>query len=140
VWLVSLFVKGATADASVVLHPIAFAGWLGLIVTAVNLFPIGQLDGGHVAYGVLGKKGAFRLGVVSFIFLVLMGLVSWSGWLTWALIVYFLSGFRHSPPMDDVTPVSPRRIVFGTVLFVVLMLIVIPVPEQVQSFAARLMG
>lgn len=105
-WLV----KGQIpAGSDVMLHPMALAGWLGLFVTALNLMPLSQLDGGHIAYAVLGR--AFRKAVWPFLgVLVTLFLISrWEGWLVWVVLAVAL-GLRHPPPLDDVTPLDgPRR-------------------------------
>jgi hypothetical protein len=101
------------------LHPAAFAGWLGLFVTALNLLPIGQLDGGHVAYAVFGKRWQ-RLSWIVIAALALMGFF-WLGWPFWAVLVVVL-GLRHPPPLDDLTPLSKAdwRLVAAAVVIMVL--------------------
>jgi membrane-associated protease RseP (regulator of RpoE activity) len=103
------------------LHPVAFAGWLGLFVTALNLLPIGQLDGGHVAYAVFGKRWQ-KLSWSVIAVLALMGLF-WLGWTFWAVLVVVL-GLRHPPPLDDLTPLNKAdwRLVAVAVLIIVLTL------------------
>jgi membrane-associated protease RseP (regulator of RpoE activity) len=103
------------------LHPVAFAGWLGLFVTALNLLPIGQLDGGHVAYAVFGKRWQ-KLSWIVIAVLALMGLF-WLGWTFWAVLVVVL-GLRHPPPLDDLTPLNKAdwRLVAVAVLIIVLTL------------------
>ena len=101
------------------LHPVAFAGWLGLFVTALNLLPIGQLDGGHVAYAVFGKRWQ-KLSWIVIAALALMGFL-WLGWLFWAVLVVVL-GLRHPPPLDDLTPLNKTdwRLVAAAVVIMVL--------------------
>ena len=78
-----------TPEQNVVLHPVAFAGWLGLLVTALNLLPVGQLDGGHVAYALFPEYHRYiSLGVIGL--LVVCGVLFWSGWLLWAVLLVFL--------------------------------------------------
>jgi membrane-associated protease RseP (regulator of RpoE activity) len=103
------------------LHPAAFAGWLGLFVTALNLLPIGQLDGGHVAYAVFGKRWQ-KLSWIVIAVLALMGFF-WLGWTFWAVLVVVL-GLRHPPPLDDLTPLNKAdwRLVAVAVLIIVLTL------------------
>ncbi|MEE8119920.1 MAG: hypothetical protein V3T55_00220, partial [Anaerolineales bacterium] len=109
----------------VLLHPLAWAGWAGLLVTMLNLITAGQLDGGHALYVLLGKATAklwpFIIGA-----LVMLGTV-WPGWYIWAGMV-FLMGRTYARPRDEITPLDSRRkwlAVFGLVLFV---LVFIPVP------------
>ncbi len=108
--LLKWIIKGPIpAGSDVMLHPMALAGWLGLFVTALNLLPLSQLDGGHIAYAVLGRS--FRKAVWLFLgVLVALFLVSrWEGWLVWVVLAVAL-GLRHPPPLDDLTPLDrPRR-------------------------------
>jgi membrane-associated protease RseP (regulator of RpoE activity) len=105
-WLTRFALGVDPADATIILHPIALAGWFGLFVTFLNLLPIGQLDGGHVIYALLGKRHRWvaRLGVVTIVGLAFLG---WQGWMMWAVLVTFL-GLDHPPTIDD-TPLDPRR-------------------------------
>ena len=75
------------------LHPVAFAGWAGLFVTALNLLPIGQLDGGHVMYALLGKKSKIVYTVGIFIFCVI-AILLYPGWMVFAVLL-LIFGFRH---------------------------------------------
>ena len=113
-------------EVDVFLHPIAFAGWIGLMITGVNLLPAGQLDGGHVAYALLG--GAYKW-VAQLVLLLLMGLglFLWSGWLLWALLI-LLSGPRHPRPLNDITGVGRKRKIVGILALILLLTIFTPVP------------
>lgn len=107
------------------LHPMAWAGWAGLLVTALNMIPVGQLDGGHTLYVLLGRAAA-RVWPVIVIVLLMLGMV-WSGWYIWAVLI-FLLGRSNARPRDELTPLDPRRrylAIFGLVLFV---LVFTPVP------------
>lgn len=109
----------------VLLHPVAWAGWAGLLVTSLNLIPAGQLDGGHVLYVLLGKN-ARRLWPFIVVALLALGTL-WSGWYIWAGLIFFL-GRMHAQPLDDITPLDGRRkllALFGLVVFV---FVFIPVP------------
>ena len=109
----------------VLLHPIAWAGWAGLLVTALNLIPAGQLDGGHILYALFGKRSRIILPFV-LIALVALGTV-WSGWWLWALLLFFL-GRVHAEPLDQITTLDPNRralAVFGLFVFI---LVFTPVP------------
>jgi len=109
----------------VTLHPIAWAGWAGLFVTALNLIPAGQLDGGHIMYVLLGKRTSsllpFILGA-----LVLLGF-AWSGWWFWAAMIFFLGRF-HAEPLDQITTLDTKRKILAIVGVVVFILIFMPVP------------
>jgi membrane-associated protease RseP (regulator of RpoE activity) len=107
---------------TVTMHPMAFAGWFGLLATALNLFPIGQLDGGHISYAVFGRKSS----VVTLVMVAcLIGLALWSmSWLVWAgLTILMLAVFgRHHPPTpDEHLPLDPTRkaiAVFAVIMFI----------------------
>ncbi|MEX1138691.1 MAG: site-2 protease family protein [Bacteroidota bacterium] len=111
------------------LHPLAFAGWLGLLVTALNLLPIGQLDGGHIAHALFGRKNSNTIGMVALFSLFLLGLFVWSGLLTWAIIVFFIAGTKSAPPLNDVSRLDGTRVAIGVLAFVLLFLILTPVPH-----------
>jgi membrane-associated protease RseP (regulator of RpoE activity) len=121
-----LIFKGVSSGYDVVVHPVAFAGWVGLLVTALNLFPIGQLDGGHVFYSLIGprvrKYAKFIL--VSFI---IMGVFFWIGWFVWALIISFL-GFNHPPVMDEDVPLSSGRKILSVITLTIFIISFIPAP------------
>jgi membrane-associated protease RseP (regulator of RpoE activity) len=93
-------------DVTIMLHPVALAGWFGLFVTFLNLLPVGQLDGGHVIYALLGRahRWVARAGVAVILVLATFG---WQGWLLWAVMVTML-GLDHPPTFDD-RPLDPRR-------------------------------
>ncbi len=112
----------------VLLHPVAWAGWAGLLVTALNLIPAGTLDGGHVLYSALGNK-ARRLFPFILGGLALLGLV-WTGWWLWAFLLLWL-GRTYAEPLDMITPLDNKRrwwAFFGLVLFI---LVFTPVPLAV---------
>jgi len=118
-----------SAGHQFLLHPLAFAGWLGLLVTALNLLPIGQLDGGHIAHALFGRKSSNTIGMVALFSLFLLGLFVWSGLLTWAIIVFFIAGTKSAPPLNDVSRLDPTRVAIGALAFVLLFLILLPVPH-----------
>jgi len=114
-WMVDFLVPHA-ANEAVRLHPIAIAAWFGLLVTGFNLLPMGQLDGGHVAYAVLGKW-ARPLALATFALMLVLGFTVWSGWYTWAFFA-LITGLRHAEPLNDITPLDwgRRLIALGTVV------------------------
>jgi membrane-associated protease RseP (regulator of RpoE activity) len=120
------------AGSDVMLHPMALAGWLGLFVTALNLMPLSQLDGGHIAYAVLGR--GFRKAVWPFLgILVTLFLVSrWEGWLVWVILAVAL-GLRHPPPLDDLTPLDAPRRKLALVALVLLVVLLTPLPFAVYE-------
>ena len=93
------------------LDSVAFAGWIGLFVTALNLLPIGQLDGGHVLYALLGR-GQHWIAYLSFGALLVMGWW-WPGWYVWALLVLVVIKIRHPPVLDPYLALDPRRRAVG---------------------------
>ena len=114
----------------VFLGPMAWAGWVGLLVTGLNLVPAGQLDGGHVLYAFLGARART---VVWFIVAVLVLLATrWEGWLLWVGVI-LVFGRVHAVPLDDVTPLSGRERLFALFMLVVALLVFIPVPMLVQG-------
>lgn len=116
------------------LSPLAFAGWLGLLVTALNLLPIGQLDGGHIARAMFGQRTGETIGSVAMWTLLLLGLFVWPGLLTWAIIVFFIAG-GAAPPLNDVAPLEPSRRWLGYAAFAILALIITPLPHTLWPAA-----
>jgi hypothetical protein len=136
--LLALIAKLALGDTlaeghRLLLHPLAFAGWLGLLVTALNLLPIGQLDGGHIADAMLGRARSAAIGTAALFALVFLGLFVWSGLLTWALIVYFIAGGKGLPPLNDLSRLGVGRLAIGGFAFVLLFLILAPVPHRLYE-------
>lgn len=119
---------------TIIFSPLAFAGWLGLLVTALNLLPIGQLDGGHIAHALFGRKNANIIGMVALFSLVLLGVFVWSGLLTWAIIVYFLAGTKSAPPLNDLSNLNSPRVLLGSIIFIILFLILIPIPHSFYQY------
>ncbi len=113
------------------LHPLALAGWVGIFVTAINLLPAGQLDGGHVWRALLGDRTRF-LSYGFAIFLVALGLFAYLGWLVFAVLIIFL-GLRHPPPLNDVSPIGWKRWVIGLGVAAILVVGFTLIPVAVQS-------
>jgi Zn-dependent protease len=111
------------------LHPLAFAGWLGLLVTALNLLPIGQLDGGHVADAMFGPRAGAAISTAGIVVLFGLAFFVWSGLLMWAVIIYFMAGRKSFPPLNDLTRLDGGRMAIGWFSFVLLLLILTPVPH-----------
>jgi hypothetical protein len=114
-----------TGGIDVTLNQVAWAGWAGLLVTALNLIPAGQLDGGHLLYVLFGRNAKKILPVILGI-LVLLGFV-WSGWWLWAFLIMFL-GRVHAEPLDQITPIDQRRKVIAIIGLVLFLLLFMPVP------------
>jgi len=110
----------------IVLHPVGFAGWIGLLVTSLNLLPIGQLDGGHVAYALLGEKQN-KISKFVFIAILGMGIFGWQGWLLWGLLLAIM-GFRHPPLVDWWVPLDYKRKIIGWLAVIIFILTFTPAP------------
>jgi membrane-associated protease RseP (regulator of RpoE activity) len=109
----------------VFIHPVAFAGWAGLLVTGLNLIPAGTLDGGHVIYALFGDKAKkafpFIIGI-----LAVLG-IFWSGWWLWAALLFWL-GRVHAQPLDEITTLDPTRQMIAVAMLIVFVLVFMPVP------------
>lgn len=105
-WLAQRLIFPGTPAADIYLHPVARAAWVGMFATALNLLPVGQLDGGHVIYALLGRSQKW---VTNFflVALVPMGKL-WSGWWFWAVLLFFFA--RKHPPLDDPTFIGASRV------------------------------
>ncbi len=119
-------IGGIPEGTDILLHPLAFSGWVGLFITALNLMPIGQLDGGHIAYAVFGRRSriVFALAAIGF---GILGFFFFPAWLL-PLFLILLFGFRHPPPSDDETGLDGRRKLLAGVSLLVFVLSFIPVP------------
>jgi membrane-associated protease RseP (regulator of RpoE activity) len=112
----------------VFLHPVAFAGWIGMLVTMLNLLPVGQLDGGHVSYAVFGPNAIWVSRIV-FLVIVLLSIFSWFGWITWALLMLLVIRLRHPPIYETVpTRLDRGRTVVAFVTLVLFVLTFMPSP------------
>ncbi len=109
----------------VLLHPIAFAGWVGLLITGLNLIPAGQLDGGHMIYVLFGKRARRFLPYVLF-GLFALGFV-WSGWWFWAILISIL-GRAYAEPLDQITELDPVRRWIAVIGIIVFVLVFTPRP------------
>lgn len=131
-FLVYLSFGSLPPDTDVLIHPVGLAGWVGLFVTALNLFPVGQLDGGRIAYALFGVHHR-KVSMATFMGLLALGAVTGSmNWIVWAALLFFLIGFHHSPPLNDLTPLSPGRYGLGVVCLILLILLIPPVPIVIR--------
>jgi membrane-associated protease RseP (regulator of RpoE activity) len=127
-----LVVGPLPAGQDILLHPVGVAAWFGFFVTALNLIPAGQLDGGHIAYALFGRRHALvsRLAVAG---LVAIAIVFHSlNWLVWAVLIVAVMGIRHGPTMDDITPLDGRRRALGLAALLLLVLLLPPVPISIR--------
>ncbi len=150
--LLSRLILGAPPEGKdILLNPVAFAGWIGFFVTSMNLLPIGQLDGGHIAYALLGGKNHRRLSFTLTTLLAVAGLSAiylsyglpssplisglknllWEGWAIWALLLYIL-GLNHPPVIYWEIPLERSRKYIGWIALAIFVLTFIPVPFRVM--------
>ena len=119
---------------NVFIHPTAFAAWVGIFVTAINLLPAGQLDGGHIARGLLGKNAKF-LSLATVAVLFFLGIFYYTGWLLFAFLIAVL-GLSHPAPLNDVSKLDTKRIAVGILSLVILVASFVFVPLYVVPFDA----
>jgi membrane-associated protease RseP (regulator of RpoE activity) len=121
-------------------YPFLCVGWFGLFITSMNMIPVGQLDGGHIAYAMFGDQNHFKLSVICTSIMFVFGIIGlldsmleinygigWSGWLFWALILYFVIKLKH-PPVRDAAVLNPRRRLIGYFAFFIFIISFSPMP------------
>jgi len=121
-------------------YPFLCVGWFGLFITAMNMIPVGQLDGGHISYSMFGDEKHYKISGIAFIIMFVFGLVGlidttlelnygigWSGWLFWALISYFVIKLKH-PPVLDTTELDNSRMMIGYTSFFIFLISFSPTP------------
>lgn len=121
-------------------YPYLCAGWFGLLVTSMNMIPVGQLDGGHIAYTMFDQEKHLKISSISTIILAVFGFagvidslleinlgIGWSGWLLWAFILYFIVKLKH-PPVPDAAALDKKRILLGYVSFIIFVISFSPTP------------
>lgn len=121
---------------NLIAHPTYFAGWVGILVTALNLLPAGQLDGGHIVRAIFGRK-ARQIGLFTVILIIMSGFVfGYFGYIFLIVIVMFLGGgLQHPPPLNDVTKLDSRRFVVGGLALVIFISCFHPAPIQPAPLA-----
>ncbi len=115
----------------VMIHPVAWAGWAGLLVTTLNLIPAGQLDGGHIFHLLFGTKWSRRILPIILAVLVGLGFV-WSGWWLWAGLI-FLFGRIYAEPLDQITELGTPRKILGVIALIIFLATFIPIPLVIIS-------
>ncbi|VVB59798.1 Peptidase family M50 [uncultured archaeon] len=123
-WMGSLF----SIPENAIIHPTMFAGWVGIFLTAVNLLPAGQLDGGHVARAILKEKHKYISWVVVFLLVALS--FFYTGWLMFAIIILLFIGTQHQPPLNEITPLDMKRKFLGLIILIIFILSFAPIPFQ----------
>lgn len=127
--LIKVILGTVPANADIFLHPVAFAGWIGFFVTSINLIPVGQLDGGHILYALVGDKHAiFSKLLIGVMFI--MGILLWEGWIIWGVLLIIL-GFKHPPIVYSGMPLDPKRKIIGWISLIIFVLTFTPVPIMV---------
>ena len=121
-----------TAEMGIKLHPLATAGCVGLFITAINLMPIGQLDGGHIIHAVFGQKMAIAIGQITRILALLFALIHPYFWV-WTIIMWLIP-LVDQPALNDVTELDDKRDVLGLLALALLILIVLPLPSPIGSW------
>jgi membrane-associated protease RseP (regulator of RpoE activity) len=114
------------------LHPLAVAGYIGLIITALNLLPVGQLDGGHIVHAMYGQKIAVVVGQVTRFLVLILSLVK-PDFLIWAIFL-MLMPISDQPALNDVTELDNRRDILGLFSLVLLIMILLPLPRAIAQW------
>lgn len=120
----------APDNHDILLHPVAFAGWIGLFVTSLNLIPVGQLDGGHIAFAVLGERHRY-ISIALVIILAILGIFYWEGWALWAVLMLIL-GVKHPPVLYWEVPLDSKRRFIGILTFIIFIITFIPSPFKIM--------
>ncbi|MDF1557825.1 MAG: site-2 protease family protein [ANME-2 cluster archaeon] len=132
---IASFTSGITGD--LVMHPVAFAGWVGMLVTALNLIPAGQLDGGHIIRAMLGPRSAYISAVVPFVLLSMSMFIYFvmqqngSMWLFWGLFISLFAAAGHPEPLEDSDNIGKSRMILGMLVFIAGLLCVTLIPIQI---------
>ena len=132
VQLASRVIWGSIPDSqTLLLHPIGFAAWFGLLATALNLFPIGQLDGGHISYAVLGRRSTYVtiMTIVAAIALAFRS-ASWIVWTILMLVMLATFGLRHPHTVDEHIPLDRTRLILAAVAAIIFALCFTPAPIE----------
>jgi membrane-associated protease RseP (regulator of RpoE activity) len=124
--LLAKLLGNGISPAEIISHPVGCAAWVGLFATALNLLPVGQLDGGHILYSVLGDK-CRNISRGFFLVLLPLGYFCWYGWIAWAVILFFL-GLRHPRVIEPVETLGRGRKTLAVVAALILILTFLPTP------------
>ncbi len=131
---IARFVHGPLPQGSdLMIHPLGFAAWFGMLATALNLMPFGQLDGGHIAYAVLGRR-ATTLSIITLATVIALAVLSTS-WIAMAVMLTVMTwfmGLRHPAPFDDATPLSRGRVWVAALALLIFVACFTPVPITIQ--------
>ena len=111
-----------------IIHPTMFAAWVGVFLTAVNLLPVGQLDGGHVARALFKEKHKYGSWAVIILLVSLALFTTYTGWLMFAFIILFLIGTQHQPPLNESSPLDTKRKIIGIIALIIFIISFAPIP------------
>jgi Zn-dependent protease len=115
------------------LSPLAYAGWLGLFITALNLIPVGQLDGGHIIRSMFGNRRGVAISKITLWIMFILTLFLWPGLLMW-MIILFLIAAHTTPPLNDITSLGSGRFILGILAFFILSVILLPLPRSLWQY------
>jgi membrane-associated protease RseP (regulator of RpoE activity) len=118
-------------------NPVYFAAWVGMLATSLNLLPVGQLDGGHVVYALLGRRGHRIVAITMFVVICILALWTymihrWPGWFVYVVMLAFMLKLRHPPVMDEHQPMDRRRQIIGLLGLLVFFLSFMPFPIAIE--------
>jgi len=135
--IVTRMIWGPLADGfTLEMHPVAFAAWFGLLATAINLFPFGQLDGGHISYAVLGRASTYvTIAMVGVALVLAYTSMSWRAWTVLMIVMLFAFGVRHPRTYDEHEPLDRTRLWFAA--FAVLMFALCFTPAPIERLITR---
>ena len=137
--MIAWLTLGPLADGyTIVMHPIAFAAWFGLLATALNLFPLGQLDGGHICYAVLGRKStAVTLGTALCLIALTFVSPSWIVWTVLSIAMLVLFGPRHPRVFDEHVPLDATRLALAGLALLIFIVCFTPAPIEILDLLPR---
>jgi len=119
-------------NTQIILHPTALAAWFGLFVTAMNMLPVGQLDGGHVTYALFGSRVAGLINYLVLACLIPLGIFFWPGWCVFGILVILL-GIKHPPPTFPEVPLTGKYRILGWAAIILFVLTFMPIPISVAG-------
>jgi membrane-associated protease RseP (regulator of RpoE activity) len=128
--LLAKLLRPGISPAQIVLHPVGCAAWVGLFATALNLLPVGQLDGGHILYALIGDKHR-NISRGLLLILLPLGVFCWIGWMVWAAILLFL-GLRHPMLIEPAASLGRGRKILALVAALILVLTFVPTPFAIR--------
>ncbi len=120
-------------DDGSTMHPTAFAGWVGFLVTGLNLLPAGQLDGGHVVRSLMGDKAKYA-SYIAAAFLIVAGIWFYPGWIFFAIFLLFFVGLKHPPPLNELGKLDTKRKMVGVIAIILLFSCFHPIPIEEETF------